>query len=172
MQCGPNLPTISSTDLSSGSGVWGNLGLAPWTDLENLYQLDGRLVKAGAISYSTATIYLVASGFNFTIPENATITGIEVEILQSSTQGRCVDNCIQLYKLGAVVGDNRANPIHIWPHNQTSMIYGEPNDLWGLSLTPADVNALGFGVAISAFKNRAGPGGAFVDTVRVTVYYT
>ena len=50
--------------------------------------------------------------------------------------------------------------------------YGRISDLWGLSLTPADINASTFGVAISAQNIDAKSQNlAYINHIRMTVYF-
>jgi hypothetical protein len=51
-------------------------------------------------------------------------------------------------------------------------VYGGPEDLWGETWTPADLNSEDFGVALNAiYTDTAGNGRAYVDIVYVTVNY-
>ena len=54
------------------------------------------------------------------------------------------------------------------PYNNGEGIYGGPNDLWGLTWTPTQINTGSFGVAFAAKGNTF----VGVDAISVTVYYT
>lgn len=82
-----------------------------------------------------------------------------------------VDSHVRLVKGGTVTGNDYAITGTPWPLSATSQSYGSSNDLWGATLTPADVNASNFGVAFAA--NVTGSSGhAYFESVAVTVYYS
>lgn len=113
--------------------------------------------------------YLKATGFGFTIPLDATILGIQVDVERSSTVVSATqDQSVRLVKGGTISGDNKASA-SFWPTTDAYQSYGGAADLWGLSLTPADVNLSTFGVAIAPAAALAGT--ARIDHVRMTVTY-
>jgi hypothetical protein len=80
---------------------------------------------------------------------------------------------VQLIKGGAISGNNKADTVTTYGTSDATITYGGDGDLWGLSLTAADVNASNFGVnfrcqhvALAVTKN------AQVDQIRVQVFYT
>ena len=122
------------------------------------------------------THYLKASSFGFSIPSQAVICGIEVEIEKSASNisllATVEDNVVRLMKGGSIVGSNYATGAN-WTNSDAYYTYGGPSDLWGTSWTAADINANGFGLAFSARIN-----GiisllpiARVDHFQITVYY-
>jgi hypothetical protein len=83
------------------------------------------------------------------------------------------DNSILLVKGGTRVGTDHAATSVSWPGAAATASYGAPNDMWGTTLTPTDVNASDFGVAISAKLVAQVLSVAFsaqIDEVKVTVY--
>ena len=122
------------------------------------------------------THYLKVTGFNFSVPALASITGIKVEVEKSawdiSILATVRDNQVRLVKGGAVVGDNQAIGSS-WTNSDNYSVYGDTTDNWGESWTPAEVNSSDFGVAFSA--RIAGLVSliptARVDHIRVTVFY-
>ena len=84
------------------------------------------------------------------------------------------DNSIRLAKGGTISGNDKSTGA-IWPASDTNtyVSYGNATDLWGLNWTPADVNGSGFGAVISAIKGNGNSlRTAYVDHIRITVYYT
>lgn len=79
------------------------------------------------------------------------------------------DSSVKLVKAGSVAGNNYADATVQWPSADAVKSYGGANDMWGTTLTPADVNDPAFGVAVSAVVTA---GQARVDAVRVTVHYS
>ena len=82
---------------------------------------------------------------------------------------------------GELKGADLANRDTKWPYpadeNSPASSYGSSTQMWNLSLTPADVNADDFGVAIAAVRHKAKLDGvpnstAFIDNIRVQVHYT
>lgn len=83
--------------------------------------------------------------------------------------GDAADNIVKLVKAGSVVGDNKADTSTAWPATAGDAEYGGQNDLWGTTLTAAQVNASDFGIVLSATVNA---GTAYVDHIELTIYYT
>lgn len=107
-----------------------------------------------------------ATWYDFFVPSNETVVGVTVYI-ERSVQGGAVDNSVRLIVGGSIVGDDKADD-DPWPSSDAVAEYGGATDLWGLTtLTPADVNAQDFGVALSA--SMAAETTASVDAITVTV---
>lgn len=166
-QCSPSTP-------SAGTGTNDNsIGAIPWDNLGNIGSSDNNYSTAGLLILGSNTNYLVASGFNLSIPNNATICGISVSIERSrSGIGTISDNAIYLYRQGNVVGSNHAVG-GAWSGSDQVVTYGGENDLWGTSWTPTEVNSAGFGVAISAGLSLVSVlTTARIDQVTLSVYYS
>ena len=133
---------------------------------------------------TVATEYLKFTNFGFAIPAGATIVGIVVNatLTGSSSQfpysNLVSDNSIKLVKGGTVGGTEHANG-QMWgsvPNwfgggvNPSINTYGTASDMWGETLAATDVNASGFGVALSASILAGGT--ATINSVSITVYYT
>jgi len=85
--------------------------------------------------------YAVASGIGaFSTYAGVNGTGIE-------------DGPIKLVK-GGVIGGDDLSTLANYPTSDTYLSYGGPTSLWGLSWTPADINASNFGVAVSARETK------------------
>jgi hypothetical protein len=138
---------------------------------------NSRASAASIISVlSGDTYYLRVTGFNFTIPSYASVCGITVE-MESRATGLILtaavrDNQVRLIKGGIITGDNKAKTGD-WGNTDAYRNFGGALDLWGTSLTPADVNAADFGVAISAsiIALIAALPSAEIDHVRMKVDY-
>lgn len=127
-------------------------------------------------SYATIVInlgvtnYLKATDFGFTIPENATINGIEVSVEEKSSVGsQGSEQYVKIVK-GGIIGGN-----DISAHNAltTSDIYqasGGATELAGLSFAYTDINASTFGCVVN-YTQSAGQT-ISVDHIRMKVYYT
>jgi len=164
---GPNYPNSSVT--GGGGGV-------AWTNPGN--------VSADDNSYTTASIgntgtsqALYATDFNFsTIPDDATIAGIEVAIgrYSSTTNPNLIkDNTVQLLKSGSAIGDNKAVTGTNWPNEsegEGEATYGGPGELWGTTWSPAEIKASNFGLELIVDNSGFNSHIAYVDYIRITVY--
>jgi hypothetical protein len=165
---GPNNPSTGSNNSSTGNTSWSNTS--------NVKSSDNSDASA-SLSGGKISNYLMAIGFGFSIPLNATITGIKVEIERAegnqSSSAYIRDNSVKIVKGGSITGSEHADISTNWPTSDQIASYGSNSDLWGQSWTPADINAGNFGVAISA-KNTSSWNSeyAYVDNMKITVYYS
>lgn len=144
------------------------LGLIAMSNPTNAQLSDDAYVTA-VLALGQTSQYLKATGFNFTIPLDAMITGITVEVERSATALSALsDSSVRLVQGGVISGDNKA-AAGTWPTTDTYQTYGSATDLWGLSLTPADINASNFGVVFSAAAALAAT--LQIDHIRITVSY-
>jgi len=145
-----------------------------WSSTTNARLSDNRYATA-TMSPSTATQYLVMLGYGFTIPDSAKIEGITVQVERSSSLALATkDHRIHLVKEAQVQTSaaNRANG-GLWPVTEETVVYGDPTDTWTNTWTPAEINAGGFGVAISAqYTGTTGSEQARIDAVQVTIHYS
>jgi hypothetical protein len=135
-------------------------------------------ITASDNAYATAALtnnlsdYLAATQFGFSIPASATIDGVLVEIENSETASEATFDRVYLTKNGSSsVGSNRAGGVPIGSSDAYDS-FGGASDLWGTSLTPAEVNASTFGVLIAVRDNNAGSTTVRIDHVRMTITYT
>ncbi len=161
---GPNSP--NQVVSVSGPGTYS------WSNPTNAQLSDNYYAMATISSFQLPTQWLQATNFGFSIPQNAVIDGIVVEVEKKRSGSAIKDNSVRLIKNGTVQGNDKANPDY-WPTSDTYVSYGSSNDTWGLSFTPQDINNANFGVALSAwYTSGSGEMYAYVDHIRITVYYT
>ncbi len=167
---GPNNPSSGTNNTS--------IGTRAWSSTSNIVSSNNSDASV-SLSRTQISNYLVATGFGFAIPTDATINGITVSIERaegnrySSVYIR--DNSIMIVKGGSIAGTNHANTTANWPTTDTSATYGSTTDLWGQTWTPADINASNFGVAVSAIgyaSSSTSTETAYIDNIRITVTYT
>lgn len=169
------------TSVTAPAGVGANdagAGVRSWTDVSNVSAADG---AEASLSTTFAgeeddTQYLVGTvgGGGLDVPEGATINGVEVVVKRrniTASDSSLRDAEVRLVVGGEVAGDDRAAAGVYWPGTATTRTYGGMTDLWGLSLTVADVNAPDFGAALRAYC-EAGTGQPRVDAITIKVYYT
>lgn len=155
-------PTVCINDAGIGSQTWGTLSGPSASD--NSY-------ATASITNSQITNYLKCTGYNFSIPSNATITGIALAV-ENHSQRTINDFAAQLVKGGVIQPTNYATNTR-FPAADAYTTYGGASDLWGGVWTVADINNANFGVAFAAQRGPYNsPDTAFVDHMPVTVTYT
>lgn len=161
---GPLSPSSGTTDSSIGTYNWSNP--------TNIYTSNYSWADVGSFGVGGDKIsyYLVASGFNFSIPSGATINGIVVEVEKQGSDGTSYDQAVRIIK-GGVIGSTDKSSASEWPALKAYSSYGSSADLWGTTWTYSDINAANFGVALS-LHSASYAWAAIIDHVRVTVYYT
>lgn len=159
---GPNYATRGDV---SGSGD-------TWVDYATGINGAEDHTRTSCVLATGTSKFLICDTFGFALPEGAVPVGVRVEIFKQRVDngGRCRDNRILLVVGGEIVGNNLALS-DIWPTgDDPPTLQSNDYDLWGLTLTRAQVNAADFGVAIQA----ADPDmvdEADIDAVRMTVFY-
>lgn len=157
---GPALGVTAAND----SGV----GSVAWSSTINALLSDDNAATA-VLLITQQSQYLVVSNFQFAIPLDAAVVGIQVDIeRKGSVLSGTQDASVRLFKAGVAVGDDLAAG-GSWPSSDAVATYGGASSLWGTTWTPADINASGFGVAISATALLGVT--VSVDQITVTVTY-
>jgi hypothetical protein len=157
--------------------------LPSWNDLvpgsfpTNLYLEDGNLITCTATALILPRwIIATTSGANvFSIPLSATIAGV---VVQPKAKASAVVN--PRFKLNARltkdglsdIGDSRITSGTL-NAVLTKWTLGGANDMWGIALTPAEVNnLLGIKLWVSVGAVGAPSRVISVDDIEITVYYT
>jgi len=153
----------------------GGLGVV-WTNPGNISFDDGSYATAASITTSQLTQPLHATNFGFSIPNDATVAGIEVIIGRYSptTDPTIIrDNSVRLLKSGFPTGINKAITGTNWPNNTEGVgeaVYGGSSNLWETTWTPAEINSSDFGVELIATNPGYNAHSASVDYIKITVY--
>lgn len=168
---GPRFPGTASSLANAGTSE----NAEAWVSPGNITADDGSNASITAATYDSPDIsqLLIGSNFGFTIPNDAGIVGIVVEIERNNAAGAASDNRVQLARGTAfadLVGDNKADTALDWPAAMTVASYGSASDLWGTTWTPDQINASSFAVFMSVQADAANTDVA-VDFYRVTVHY-
>lgn len=138
-----------------------------WVNPSNVINDNG--VYATAVLNAGQTTDYLAIGWNFNIPENATIDGFFLEIEAKESGAGIVDFECFLASNG-VEGDNKAAGTGL-SASDTVIEYGGSSDLWGATLTPEDINDA-FGVLYKVQNGGGAASTASIDFARMTIYYT
>jgi hypothetical protein len=175
-QCGgvAREATIIS-DIGSGPGV------VAWTDPPNGTFCDNaRTVACATVTPGQpgTTHYLYARSFNFSVPPNASVCGIEVAVERRKQSGGSSGAVVRDYSVelvsGSMVSSNYAQSL-AWTDTDRVVVYGSSNNLWGKTWTPAAINHSSFGVNLTVtMQAGATPANlsAEIDHIYVIAYYS
>jgi hypothetical protein len=153
-------PTAAA-DNGGGAGLWTSTG--------NVFVSDAVYASGDLTTGAKATNYLKTTAYGFAIPSTATIDGILVEFQRYGT-GAQTGN-VALIQAGTVAAASVKAGTDVWPGSEAWQSYGGPTDLWGVLWAPSDINNSGFGAAVLATDTGGPTGTAFIDAVRITVYW-
>lgn len=146
-----------------------------WVWVPHVRADDSQYAYITASTYDTNDISYRITTYLFdfsSIPDDATINGILVEIERRCAAGSARDYRVQLKEDGVTLrGDNKADTANNWPGSDTIKSYGGAADLWNYAWTPALVKGVDFGVVLSAMAYSDNTD-IYVDFIRITVYYT
>lgn len=156
---GPKYTLTGTNDASVGGTAWIN---PDYIDAPSDY------ADAFLTGYTTSN-YLKGTNCGFTIPSGATIDGIEVTFRVLCATGTADFSYVRLVVGGTITGNNLASGSV--PESFTSVVFGGPTELWGLSPTETQINLSNFGAVLAV---SAGASGATVycDYMEIKVYYT
>ncbi len=163
--------------------------------LEAVEAQDSKYLRSTSVASALGgqTEYLQLTGFDFNVPSDAVITGVELKMRRmvdrpslgllegvlgpvlDALVGSMKDHVIMLVKDGEPMGDNMASS-SAWSRDAwETETYGGLTNLWGALLTPDDVNDPDFGVVISAQYGSGLSLGVlpsfFIDHVELVVHY-
>ena len=159
----------------TGANVSG-IGTVSWLNTLNLVS-DNNSTASVNLPRSQISNYLHATDFDFNIPTNAVINGIEVTVGRAALFGYIKDYAVQLVSGNQVIGDNKAITDLDWPIKEFGQPYGTVDDTWGTALTPSEINSSGFGVSLAVINTDPNSSStsirtAAVDYISVTVSYS
>jgi len=142
------------------------------TSIVNIYADDTSYGSIVAPQYDTGVIcnLLVGRNFGATVPTDATVDGLLLEVGKWYSAGSARDAIVTIYD-GSIVGSNLGSTGIAWPASIGTVSYGGSANKWGITPTPAQVNGTGFGFGISAIAS-ADNTDIWIDFMRMTVYYT
>ena len=109
---------------------------------------------------------LVLSGFGFSIPGGASITGIEVTVRRQDNFEAANDMEVDLANGGTSRGSK--SDTTFWPMSYTDKVMGSTTDTWGGGVSVANINATDFEVWVYGVHSSNGDEAA-ADVASVTV---
>ena len=118
---------------------------------------------------------LKATNFSFSLPAGGIVDGIECEVEVSSVtdaSNDILDSAVVLVLAGTPLSITKPN-VTDWTASDVFLNHGSSTDLWARTWTVSEVNAPGFGCALSAqVIGDASGGTGRVDSFRITVTFT
>ena len=151
---------------------------AGWNDSENI-TADDESYANKLVSQDFDSVQLIGYNFGFSIPTGATIDGVVVTInaKASTADNIALQNGDAGVTLGAWNGVNftangdKKTDANLWTQSDVDYTLGSSSDKWGAILSSGILNSNAFAVKIlvHAVDNNAT---AYVDAVKITVYYT
>jgi hypothetical protein len=160
-----------SPEENAGAGSTTGTGTA-WSSTGNIVSSNNSDATV-SLSGSGSSRYLDASSFGFSIPSNATITGIVLEIERSaSSSSRARDDEVYLLKGGSSSGITDKASSTTWGTSDSTRSYGSSSDTWGTTWTPANINASNFGARLKVRNVSSSSVTANVDYISIRVYYS
>lgn len=153
-----------------------SIGTKAWTNPGNAENSDDVYAEMLAFNGNDQiTNYLRALQLVPGLPGHATIIGIEVRAecddFENIGANQTLQESIRLFVNGVPAGENRASGG--FPSPDAYVVWGGPTDLWGLSLTAAEVLATDFGWGLAAKSDFIGGNnsGLNIDHMQMRIYY-
>lgn len=142
-----------------------------WSNVEGI-KTESEEGATAELFGGQATQYIKATNFGFALPGSATPVGVTAYVRKATTAPEAMnDLSVHLVKAGSVVTAQDKRVLSpMWEADQIA-IYGGPSDLWGETLTRADINDSGFGLAFAAHNGAAGKVYATVTWIKMAVAY-
>ncbi len=164
-------PTVSTLPVESIDNTAS--GATAWTSVNNVLTSDDLYATVALPNASLPSHYLEAKNFGFNIPADAVITGIYVEVDRKDDGAKLRDAFVSIFKTDGTPNLGTASS-SLWSSTEQTVAYGGASDLWTTTFTAAEVNSPDFGFGIGVWGDSgacAGGCNAYVDNIRVTVYY-
>lgn len=196
---GPNAPTVA-TMISSSGNVWNNptniLGdtgyasvttgtettvnqtptQAANTNTGLVWSNPNSLIATGVVNLATVTltadtsVNLIGYGTTFSLPANATVTGIAISAAGKCSVSGVGSLNIQLANANTLQGVGTAVNVPL-STVLTTRVSGSSAYQWGTTLTPTMVNGSEFGILVNG-SVTSGTATISANSLEVTVYYT
>ena len=146
-----------------------------WVSITNIGADDTTYASITANTFDNPDTSFLVKATNFVtgVPAGSTIDGIMVEIerYSTSTSEESSDYDVCLTKDGATRVGSDYSTGDVYNTAPEKITYGGSTDKWGTTWSQAEVVATTFGVLYKAYATDANAE-AFVDYIRVTIYYT
>ncbi|HEX2628433.1 MAG TPA: hypothetical protein VHM26_05470 [Chitinophagaceae bacterium] len=143
-----------------------------WNNAGNMSVDDGSYASFADLPNTTGayTDYITITGFGFSIPPSAIVTGILVEIERSDPNQQTSDYSVRIIRKGIIGAAEKSTGLP-YPATDSYQSYGGSTDTWGETWSYKEIGSSSFGVAIAAQRSATGGISAGqIDNVRVTIF--
>ena len=155
-------PTAHGTITQAGSSV-------NWTQTQNILSDNNLYTSSATITSGQYTSYLRAYTFGLSLPAGAVVVGIEMRYgIKTSTTGSHRDKSVRLLQGTSLLGVDR-KAATAWNTSEVQQTRGGAADMWGTTLTKADVEASNFGCALS-IESITGTAAPQCDYIQIKVH--
>jgi len=146
-----------------------------WSNITSVLSLDGSYASC-AVTKNSVSQWAKPYNFGFTIPGDATITGIIMRVTryrQNTSSDKITDTQVFLMDTGRNgKGANYAAGAE-WSESVETVNFGGPADMWGTTWTPAEINHENFGTMLECENDSSSSDtSAYIDYFEVSVYYS
>lgn len=146
----------------------------PNTQWGNPSHIVNGSAPGAVVDFTGISDFLVCNNCGFSIPSNATVKGVVVQLIADFTNSG-PDNGGQIYQLSlangtAVLGTDVFGTSLTAVY--TAYTYGSSSFLWGAALTPAIINSSSFGMRFAGKSQTSGYSVISVYALKLTVYYS
>lgn len=157
---GPVYATTCVNEASTGTLSWSN----PSNGV-----LDDGVYATVNINPGSFSNFLTCSGYVFSIPVNATVQGIQVDVIRYNSGNLSAKDATVLLTVNTASSTNKA-VFTTWDISRATATYGGAADLWGLTLGQGtnDINSFNFKFSVDPLTQKI----AQVDTAKITVFYS
>lgn len=166
------MPTETYT--ATGRGLSDNsAGDVAWANPSNIEADDASATTAALTSAQTSE-YLNCDTFGFsTIGDTDVVTGIQVRIQkrEAAGAGSIRDLSLEILVGGVRTGNDLGDTGTDWPTSEAAVVHGGVAEDWGLSITGADVKAVGFGCSLRVQEVTGGNRTAGPDFLEMQITY-
>lgn len=164
----------TTANQGSGSYTWSN------TDNVKVSDDNDATISGHGIGYTSDE--LLVTNFGFSIPDDATIIGVEVRAESRTDTNKPGGTGIRFFNYyesvggfflfynGSNIGDKYSNGIY-FTTVETQLSAGGSTSMWGYAITPAIVNHSTFGFSGKVTWNMVGSGTAELDNMQIKIYY-
>lgn len=160
---------ISTSEKTATAAALEGSGVS-WSSPASALAQDGLAATSTLDANKDESSFLRLTGFGLGLPADATVKGLTLRIRHRSAAGEARDREIRLWNGSSLFGSDKKES-DSWPSTFGDRTYGSATDTWGASLTPATLDAAGFGVAIKARLGDSVTAEAAIDAVGITVHY-
>lgn len=162
--------TVAGPNPAGTGGDNSGVGTVSWNNTANIVSSNDSRATASLLTPGSASHYLTAVGFGFTITATS-IDDVSFAVERQASAGACTDNSVKIIKAGTISGNERSAGAAWNSGTDAVATFAGSPATWGVTLADSDVNNANFGIGVSAVSAGGGATAA-VDFISCTVTYT